>query len=126
MVTAGAAFAKIGQAIATLFNARRAITMEQEQLKATLGDLHRELSAHTAVDPEVRTLLRQLSADIDTLLASPSTTGGDAAASSTVPATDRQTTLDNVLSLASEFEESHPQLATALGRVADALSRLGI
>ena len=97
--------------------------MEQEQLKTTLRELHAELVDGESVDEETAALLQQLAEDIDRLSHPP-------AAAEKEPVQDseqeRQGILDRLLDLSEGFEESHPQLARAIGNVASALSRIGI
>lgn len=98
--------------------------MEREQLKQRLGELHQELQSGSLDDPEVQELLQQLAGDIDGLLQR--TAEPDEEPTETSPADERQTLLDRLLGLTEEFEDSHPQLAEVIGRVASALSRIGI
>lgn len=97
--------------------------MERHHLKETLTELHQELAAaQTAVDSETKTLLRQLAADIDRICdLEPPVDAVDEA----VPV-EKEGLLDQLLNLTEEFEESHPKLADVIGRVATALSRIGI
>lgn len=88
--------------------------MDSEQLKATLRQLHEELGRGATVDPETESLLQQLAEDIDEL------------STRQALGPERQGLLDRLLDLSEGFEESHPQLARAIGSVAEALSRLGI
>lgn len=96
--------------------------MERQKLKETLTELHSELEAsNEPVDEETLALLRQVATDIDKVcLTEP------------VPAEEppvveeKEGMLDQLLSLTEEFEESHPKLAEVIGKVATALSRIGI
>ncbi|QDU39449.1 hypothetical protein Mal4_37940 [Maioricimonas rarisocia] len=106
--------------------------MEKQQLKATLAQLHEELGRSGEVDEEMRGLLRQLANDIQsTLDQGTAATAPAAAAAASTSETDESREEDNSLidqltDAASHFEETHPRLATAIGRVAEALSQLGI
>lgn len=95
--------------------------MELQKLKSTLTELHQELAASPEpVDEETRQLLQQLADDIDRVVHEPKLE---------VEAPIEQHKegwLDQLLSLTEEFEESHPKLAEVIGRVATALSRIGI
>lgn len=94
--------------------------MEREKLKQTLAELHNELGQSVDdLDEETKGLLQQLSGDIQRLTV-PETVESDP------PAVEQQGMLDQLLNLTEEFEESHPKLAEAIGRVATALSRIGI
>ena len=91
--------------------------MKTEHLHKTLQQLHEELANAEHVDPQSEKLLRELLEDISALLAATSTAstaqghGGYAAR----------------LSEASKrFENEHPGLVAAIGRLADALSRSGV
>ena len=93
-----------------------------ERLKETLSELHSELSSGRPVDPETQELLKKVSTDIQDLLEQADSKEEDEASSST----EKETLLDQMLNLTEEFEESHPELAQIIGRVASALSRIGI
>lgn len=94
--------------------------MEKEQLKQTLASLHAELARRGELDGDVRDLLRQLAGDIDDVLDS-----GEPRASA-LRETEHSSLIDRLRDARSRFEETHPDLAMTLGRVADALSQLGI
>jgi hypothetical protein len=93
--------------------------MPDTELRERLEDLHAELERAPRVDPESRRLLAEVARDIDALLerseASPDTGRGGHA-----------TLAERLTGLVREFEEEHPALATAVGRVATALANLGI
>ncbi|WP_437226119.1 DUF4404 family protein [Planctomicrobium sp. SH661] len=97
--------------------------MEREELKATLLQLHQQLQSGEPVDPEIAVLVKQLSQDVNQWAA-------PAPATTSTPATEhqnrKQSLLDSLLGLTKQFEETHPELADAIGRVATALSRIGI
>lgn len=90
--------------------------MDLETLKNSLRELHGELQSGARLDPETAALVRQLAADVSQLTVQPTET----------QAAERQGVLDRLLSVTEEFEESHPQLAELIGKVATALSRIGI
>lgn len=103
--------------------------MEKQQLKVTLEQLHEELARSGEVDEEMQSLLRQLAADIQSTLDQSAADEGNAdSADSDTSAGENEdgSLIDQLTDVASRFEETHPQLATAIGRVADALSQLGI
>ena len=96
--------------------------MEREELKTTLNQLHEELQQGTQIDSETQALLGQVSEDIQRVLSHSESHEADP-----FPApAQKKTLLDQLLGLTEEFEDSHPQLAEAIGRVATALSRIGI
>ncbi|MCA8997889.1 MAG: DUF4404 family protein [Planctomycetaceae bacterium] len=97
--------------------------MEREQLKSTLRDLHDKLSAEESIDDETTALLQQLADDIDRLSQKPEAAEPPKEVSLEQ---EKQGLLDRLLDLSEGFEESHPQLARAIGNVASALSRIGI
>ena len=86
--------------------------MPKERLRATLSELHDELTTTPAIDDEARQLLQEVSADIDRLLHQDEQP--DAAHVGTLTG------------LAARFERDHPTLAAAIRQVADALSRVGL
>ena len=97
--------------------------MERQQLKETLIALHNELSAsQEEVDQETQGLLKQLSDDIDRLCEP----AEEAEPVETVDSEQKEGMIDQLMHLTDQFEASHPQLAETIGRVAAALSRIGI
>ncbi|TWT57570.1 hypothetical protein KOR42_09320 [Thalassoglobus neptunius] len=96
--------------------------MERKQLIETLNELHQELAnSQEDVDPETQALLKQLSSDIDRICVTESAEQPEPVSSS-----KQESMIDQLLGLTDEFEESHPRLAEIVGRVASALSRIGI
>lgn len=93
-----------------------------EKLKQTLVELHEELNAAPEkIDAETQALLKQLSSDIDQLFRDVSQP-----AQAAIEPAEKEGMIDRLMHLTDEFEESHPQLAEIIGRVASALSRIGI
>jgi chromosome segregation ATPase len=93
-------------------------TDDLAKLKQTLDELHAELERLDPADDQVRTLLSDALADIQTTLQRKE---------SGLAEEPSQTSLPNRLtSAAREFEETHPHLAGLVGSVIDALSRMGI
>jgi hypothetical protein len=88
--------------------------MPTEQLRETLEKLHGELDKTDSLDAESRRLLVDVLRDIESLI-------GDEAHEHT-----QESLLDRLRSATGEFEESHPALTEAVGRVADVLSGMGI
>jgi hypothetical protein len=91
--------------------------MKTEHLHKTLQQLHEELTNTERVDPQSERLLRELLEDISAVLATTSTASTGEGHGGYVAR----------LSEASKrFEDEHPGLVAAIGRLADALSRSGI
>jgi hypothetical protein len=90
--------------------------MTKEHLNDLLQELHKELESTDAVDSENRALLAGLVADIRDVLGRP-----DTGASGT-----EESLSERLLESARDFEDSHPRLVSAIGRVADALSKSGV
>jgi len=91
--------------------------MKADELHETLQQLHEELGRASRVDPESERLLRELMADISKLIGergsgeAPAESGG---------------IVDRLVEASKDFEEQHPGLVAAIGRLADALSRIGV
>ena len=91
--------------------------MKTKDLHKTLQQLHEELAKAEQVDPESERLLRELLADISALLA---TSRGAAAEG------EHAGFVDRLAEASQRFEDDHPGLVNAIGRLADALSRSGV
>lgn len=83
--------------------------MSAEHLRRMLENLHAELQSAESVDDRSRELLREVDADIQDLLER-----SDGQGNESLPERLR------------EFEERHPALTEAVGRVLDALAKMGI
>jgi len=95
------------------------MTQNVEELRETLAHLHEQLENGGPVQGETRDLLKKSLAEIQGAL--------DRAGAGEAPSSeDDPTLLDQLRGMTEEFEEEHPTLAAAIGRVADALSNLGI
>ncbi len=89
--------------------------MPLNKLKATLQDLEAELNSLTTVDDEARQLLEEAIADIH------------AAIHPEDPAELEPETLSaRLAAVAEDFESSHPALFGMVGRIINALGRMGI
>lgn len=89
------------------------MAVDQEKLRATLKELHRQLSDVEATD-DVRGLLETVQQDVEKALEHD-------------PESDEEHTIrERLLTAALEFEESHPELSGVLGSTIDALGRMGI
>jgi hypothetical protein len=90
--------------------------MSNEAIRNLLQELHRTLSGSTSISTEDRELLRQLSADIQALLAQPG---------ATTPA-GRRSLADQLMAAVTRFEVSHPDLTATMAQVSTALADMGI
>lgn len=91
--------------------------MPEKQLRKELAHLHEELETASSVDAPSRELLERLLADIRRLLdATPDPSPDD----------EDDSLADRLGDAVRYFEETHPNLALAVGRIATALSNLGI
>jgi hypothetical protein len=86
---------------------------EKERLREDLRRLD-ELARSSALDPAARARLAEIARDIEALLDE-----GEAGET-------RESLVERLRSAAEHFEESHPSLTAAVGRIADALAALGI
>ena len=89
--------------------------MDKDQLVKSLRELHAELSQAERIDPEALRLLESLTEDADRLLDESERENSESGAVSS-----------GLRDLLLKFEADHPQLAQALGRIADGLAALGI
>jgi hypothetical protein len=90
--------------------------MEKHELVEQLAQLHEELARTDCADPATLEQLRTLTADIERL------TGEEEA----VDADEAEPITSGLRNLLLKFESEHPQLAVAIGKVADALAAIGI
>lgn len=88
--------------------------MEKQHLRQQLEALHEVLGESESIGPEARELLRTVMDDIQRVLEAEER------------AEEREGLVDRMREAVEEFEESHPALAEAAGRVIDALARMGI
>ena len=89
--------------------------MENKRLVETLKQLHVELSQAQRVDPETLGLLETLTDDIERVL--------ENHPDETLAAAEPTSRLRDLLL---KFEADHPELAAAVGKVADGLAAMGI
>ncbi len=95
------------------------MTQNIEELRDTLAHLHEQLESGGPVQGESRELLQEALGEIQGAL--------DRAGTGEQPSSaDDPTLRDRLARMTEDFEEEHPKLAAAIGRVADALSNLGI
>ena len=88
--------------------------MPDQHLREMLEQLHTELQQAGSVDERSRELLRNVMADIHTIL--------EPSAAEAHP----ESLATRLREAVDEFEESHPALTEAVGRVVDALAKMGI
>jgi hypothetical protein len=100
------------------------MTEKIEELRKTLAHLHEQLESDGPIAPETQSLLQAAMQEINESLERAS-----ADSTATAPAAGGEgdsSLLDRLSQMAEEFEESHPAISAAVGRVATALSNLGI
>jgi hypothetical protein len=91
--------------------------MDKQQLHQLLEQLHAELSRAEKVEGEELELLKNLKADVQTLLAR----------AEEEPSPQQYSSLgDNLREAIRQFEISHPNLTWAMGEVLEILSRAGV
>ena len=93
-----------------------------KQLRERLEELHRELADTQSVDPGSRELLGEVLDDIRHILERE----GAGVSEDRGPSDAEPPLAERLREAAHHFEDSHPNLFTAVGRVVDTLSRLGI
>ena len=90
--------------------------MSNEAIRNLLKQLHSTLDGATSITEKDRELLKQLSVDIQTLLARP---GADMRAR-------HQSIIDRLRVAVSRFEVSHPDLTATMAQVSKVLGDMGI
>ncbi len=88
--------------------------MDTTQLKIVLASVHEALDDRQTLEPELHDGARQVVADLVRLLTA--STEGDSDAPHS----------DSLRDMLLQYEAEHPQLARALGQIADGLQNLGI
>ncbi len=91
--------------------------METKALTEALEEVQRLMRGEDELDEQGLELLRQLHGQMGTLLQQPSEDRSPE---------DRETLLDMMREGVDHFEEDHPKLIDVVGRLADALSSMGI
>lgn len=89
--------------------------MDKQELRRQLAALHQALADSETVGPEARELLQAVMGDIQRLLDVEEARPEEPAS-----------LVDRLREAVEDFEESHPTLSEAAGRVIDALARMGI
>lgn len=90
--------------------------MTEQPLRNLLRQLHHTLDGSPSIAPEDRQLLKQLSDDIQSLLARSGAPAGSG----------HQTVVDRLQSAVTRFEVSHPDLTAAMAQVGKQLGDMGI
>ena len=86
--------------------------MPRERLRKTLSELRRELHQTDAADPDARERVREAAEELDAWLE-----GADA---------PEESLTERLNEAVAQFESEHPNLASTVRRVIDALADLGI
>lgn len=90
--------------------------MSKEHLHELLEELHKELESTESVDSDNRSLLAGLALEIREVL--DRAAGDESEGEESLP--------ERLLDVGRDFEDSHPRLVSLIGRVADALSKIGV
>lgn len=94
--------------------------MPSDKLKTLLEELHSELASGEALDNETKTLLSNVSSDIQTIIEK---RGAD----ENVAADEEEPTPTETLEVLFEyFEEKHPQAASIVRELVQVLNNIGI
>lgn len=95
--------------------------MNQDELRATLQQLHNELAAADEIDTKSLELLNQLTADVDRIVT------GSQDGTPAMPADESDMSYsDQLRGMVSTFETRHPVVSGLLERLSDGLANLGI
>ena len=89
--------------------------MSEQHLRQMLEQLHTELQRANTIDDRSRDLLRSVLSDIEDLLER-----------NQKPGTEPESIVARLREAVRDFEQTHPTLTDAIGRVADALAGIGI
>ena len=89
--------------------------VREQHLRQMLEQLHTEIQRAETIDDRSRELLRNVLGDIEDLLERKQKQG-----------TEPESIVERLREAVGTFEKTHPTLTSAIGAVADALSRMGI
>ena len=92
--------------------------MPEVELRQKLEELHAAVHGAEPVDPAARELLREILRDVQQLLERSEQAGGDVA--------QHEGLARRLRDAVARFEETHPTLTEAAGRVIDQLAKMGI
>jgi hypothetical protein len=93
-----------------------------QHLRATLAELRRQLEASHTLDADARAMMRQVTTDLEQVLARSDEEGQPPAGEHA----QRGSLVRRLNDAVRGFESTHPNLSGAVGSVIDALSRMGI
>jgi len=91
---------------------------DRNKIEATLRQLQAELAESDDIDPELKTRLAAMQAEIQAGLGKPAATSG--------PATGPTSLTRRLADAALHLEESHPSLSTTIGSLAGILGQMGL
>jgi len=97
--------------------------VSKEKIEELLRQLHNELAEADNVDADLSEKLRGTAVEIQTALQRQQSLSAVLGES---PDTESHGVIDQLRDAAERFEDSHPTLTNTVGRIADALSQLGI
>ncbi len=86
-----------------------------QRLRSTLQELHDELDAIDALDPQVRKLLEDAKDEMEAALMREEP-----------ESLEHQTLVEQLDGIGRQFDESHPALAKIVGNLIDVLGQMGI
>ena len=90
--------------------------MNDDTIRSLFKKLHSALNAATSTTKEDRELLKQLSADVEALLAKPRA----------ITRAEHQSIIDRLLVAVTRFEVTHPDLTATMAQVSKSLGDMGI
>jgi biotin carboxylase len=102
------------------------MTEKIKELRDTLAHLHEQLENEAPIAVETRALLQEAMLEISEALERATSADSASTTASAAGSDEEPSLLDRLSQMAEEFEESHPAISAAMGRVATALSNLGI
>lgn len=100
------------------------MTTHSHDLNETLRHLREQLEEAENLPAETRARLATLAQEVETALAAKA--GGQELTASAPAEAEAETLVERLARATHDFEDSHPTLASAVGGVAGALSRMGI
>ncbi|RMD81903.1 MAG: DUF4404 family protein [Candidatus Dadabacteria bacterium] len=95
--------------------------MPERELRKLLERLRQELATSEDLDPAARERIEAMAGEVEALLAQ-----RQGETSVAQGEEGEQSLVERLVAAAEAFESSHPRLVEAVGRIADALAKLGI